>query len=207
MKYPDDFGGFTWNIMPAPVELLPAVAVSPVAIAEAEVEEPRGLLVNTTAAAPGYVLFSPLLSGTTYLIDADGMVVHTWQTTHAPGASVYLMDNGNLLRTAREWDVPVFKGGGQGGRIQEFTWEGDLVWDFLLATEERLLHHDIERLPNGNVLAIAWEPKSVEEVLAVGRRPDLVPEKGLWPDLVVELEPLPPSPLMSIRCGTIDGSP
>ena len=28
--------------------------------------------------SPGYVLFSPLLSGTTYLVDTSGRVVHTW---------------------------------------------------------------------------------------------------------------------------------
>ncbi len=192
MKYDDDFGGFTWNIMPVPVELLPAVEMSPVQAIDEEPEEPRGLLVNTPQAGPGYVLFAPLLSGTTYLVDGNGSVVHTWQSKFAPGGSVYLLDNGHLLRTARQWDVPVFKGGGQAGRIQEFTWEGDLVWDYLLATEQRMTHHDIARLPNGNILAIAWEARTADEAADVGRLPDRVPEKGLWPDIVIELEPLPP---------------
>ena len=192
MAYGDDAGRFTWNIMPAPPGIVPAVPGSPVARTEPEPEESRGLLVNTPDATPGYVLFAPLLSGTTYLIDGDGMVVHTWEGTHAPGASVYLLDNGHLLRTAREWEVPVFKGGGQGSRIQEFTWDGKLVWDFALADEQRLLHHDIEPLPDGHVLAIAWEQKSAEASRRAGRRPDLTPQKGLWPDVVLELDPLPP---------------
>jgi hypothetical protein len=193
MKYDDDFGGFTWNITSAPIEMLPAVDVSPVLVAQEKPEEPRGLVVSTPRATPGYVLFAPLLSGTTYLIDGDGSVVHTWQTEFAPGASVYLLDNGHLLRTVRAWDVPVFKGGGQGGGIKEFTWEGELVWDYLLATEQQLLHHDIERLPNGNILAIAWERKSADEALGAGRQPDHVPQLGLWPDMVIELEPVPPN--------------
>ena len=192
MKYDDDFGGFTWNIMPVPVELLPAVETSPVPVIDEEPPEPRGLLVNAPRAGPGYLLFAPLLSGTTYLIDGEGSVVHTWQSAFAPGASVYLLDNGHLLRTAREWDVPVFKSGGQGGRIQEFTWDGEIVWDYKLATEQRLLHHDIEPLPNGNVLAIAWERKSADEARHAGRKPQYIPDKGLWPDIVIELEPLPP---------------
>ncbi len=193
MKYDDGLGRFTWNIMPVPADLLPDVAFSPLAAPEAEPQEERGLVINTPPASPGYVLFAPILSGTTYLIDTAGKVVHTWETERAPGASVYLLDNGHLLRTARAWNVPVFKGGGQGGRIQEFTWEGDLVWDFSLATPERLLHHDIAKLPNGNVLAIAWEARSAEEARRAGRRPDLIPEKGLWPDLVMEIEPAPPA--------------
>ena len=192
MKYDDDFGGFTWNIMPVPVELLPAIETAPVPVVEQEPAETRGLLVNAPQAGSGYVLSAPLLSGTTYLIDGEGRVVHTWQSAYAPGASVYLLDNGHLLRTARMWDVPVFKGGGQGGRIQEFTWEGELVWDYQLATEQRLLHHDIEPLPNGNVLAIAWERRSADEARDAGRKPQYVPDKGLWPDIVIELEPLPP---------------
>ena len=158
----------------------------------AEVEEPRGLRVTTPEATAGYVYFTPLLSGTTYLIDVDGAVVHTWESDYAPSGGVYLLDNGHLLRPARQPEVATFNGGGQGGRFQEFTWDGELVWDYLFASEKRLSHHDIAPLPNGNVLAIAWELKTKEEVLQAGRRPELVPEAGLWPDMVVELEPLPP---------------
>ena len=89
-------------------------------------EVPRGLRLKTAEMTPGYVYFSPLLSDTTYVIDSDGQVVHTWKSDFAPSGSMYLLDNGNLLRTAREPDVAVFKGGGQGGRIQEFSWDGEL---------------------------------------------------------------------------------
>jgi len=153
----------------------------------------RGLLLNTPRATAGYTLFTPLLSDTTYLIDNDGLVVHTWKSDYAPSGSVYLLDNGNLLRGAREPGVAVFKGGGQGGRIQELTWDGELVWDFAFASEDHLLHHDIEPLPNGNLLAIAWEAKSAEEARAAGLRPDLTPEAGVWPDMVIEIEPQRPS--------------
>ena len=151
-----------------------------------QASEPRGVRVNTPQASPGYVYFTPLLSDTTYLINNAGQVVHIWESDYAPSAWVYLLDNGNLIRGAREPEVPTFSGGGQGGRIQEFTWDGELVWDFVFATENHLLHHDVEVLPNGNVLAIAWELKSPEEASRVGRRPDLIPEGGLWPDMVVE---------------------
>ena len=86
----------------------------------------------------------------------------------------------------------MFSGGGQGGRIQEFTWDGELVWDYLFASEDHLTHHDVEVLPNGNILAIAWEAKSLDAVQELGYRPDMTPEAGLWPDMIVELEPQPP---------------
>lgn len=142
--------------------------------------------------AEGYVLYSPLLSTTTYLMDKEGRVVHVWEGDLAPGASVYLLDNGHLLRCARHPDVP-FRGGGSGGRIQELSWDGTLLWDFVLANEERLQHHDIEPLPNGNVLAIAWEFKTSEQAVQAGRNPKWLSSAGLWPDCILEIQPQPPS--------------
>jgi hypothetical protein len=152
-----------------------------------------GVSSSSPRASPGYVLFSPLLSTTSYLIDTQGRVVHTWQSDFAPGASVHLLDNGHLLRPARDPALPFFTGGGQGGRIQEFTWDGELVWDFVLGSRDRMPHHDITPLPNGHVLAIAWERKSREEAIRAGRRPKLVTEAGLWPDCVLEIAPRPPA--------------
>ena len=34
----------------------------------------------------------------TYLIDAQGRVVHTWKSEYSPSGTIYLLDNGNLLR-------------------------------------------------------------------------------------------------------------
>lgn len=140
----------------------------------------------------GYVLFAPLLSTTTFLIDRQGQVIRTWESDFPPGTAAYLLDNGHLLRSARQPDVPVFNAGGEGGRIQEFTWEGELVWDFVFASRDRLQHHDIEPLANGNVLLVAWERKSFDEAIDAGRRPDRLGQAGLWPDAVFEVRPRRP---------------
>ena len=155
-------------------------------------DAPRGLQVQTPRAAPGYVFFNPLLSHTTYLVDVEGRVVHTWESDYDNGGGLYLLDNGHLLRGGQQPDPPVFSAGGQAGRIQEFTWDGELVWDFVFSSEDHLLHHDVAVLPNGNVLAIAWEAKTAEEAVEAGRRPELTPEASLWPDMIVEFEPRPP---------------
>ena len=160
--------------------------------AEAAAPRPRGLVLRDDRSAEGYVYFSSLVGSTTYLIEtATGQVVHTWPSDYAPSGGIYLLDNGNLMRTAQEPDVTPFSAGGQGGRIQEITWDGQVVWDYLYASPDHLLHHDIEILPNGNILAIAWETKSREETQEMGYRPEMTPERGLWPDVVIELEPQP----------------
>ncbi len=152
---------------------------------------PRGLILAHQGAAPGYVLYSPLSSGTTYLLDRDAQVVHTWQSEYAPH-SLYLLDDGHLLRPGRDPDTKNFMAGGAMGLLQMFTWDGELVWQWKMSDEGRILHHDIEPLPNGHFLAIGWEAKTAAEARSAGRRPDLIPERGLWPDFLVEIEPQPP---------------
>jgi hypothetical protein len=119
-------------------------------------------------------------------------VVHEWKTGHTPGAATYLLDDGHLLRCGQEPDNPRFRGGGIGGRIQELDWDGNVVWDFLLFGDDRTQHHDIEVLPDGNILMIAWEYHGTEEAVAHGRDPEHGGERGLWPDVVVEVRPTPP---------------
>ncbi len=155
--------------------------------------EPRGLRLKTAAASPGYVLFTPLTSDTTYLIDNDGRVVHTWKSGFIPSAWLYLMDNGHILRGANDPGKSGFSGGGAGGRFQEFDWDGKLVWDFAFQSEQHLPHHDVAILPNGHVLTISWERKTPEEARRAGRREGFIPSAGLWPDMLVEFEPQRPS--------------
>lgn len=158
-------------------------------------EAATGLLRNSPLATPGYTLISPIMSTTTYLVGLDGNVVHTWESEYPPGNVAYLLENGHLLRTASlgHQGSRTFHGGGSGGRVEEFTWDGTLVWSFELANDTALLHHDIERLPNGNVLMIAWELKTREDAIAAGRDAAAVGADGLWTDFLIEVKPTPPS--------------
>ena len=158
----------------------------------AATEMPRGLVRNEEGTTPGYVLFSQFSEELTYLVDAEGQVVHTWHNEKAPG-SHYLQDDGHLVRLARMAEPPNFKAGGVSGYLQELSWDGELLWEWHMGDEERMLHHDIEPLPNGNILAIAWELKTPDEARAAGRRVDLIPEQGIWSEWILEVEPLPPN--------------
>lgn len=149
----------------------------------------RGLKEKTAAATAGYVFFTTLPSDTTYMINMDGQVVHTWSSDYGPSGWTYLKDNGNLMRGGRDPETPRFDGGGRGGYFEEYNWEGDLVWQYKLSSSENLAHHDIAIMPNGNILAVSWEGKTTEEAIAAGRKPDLIPKAGVWPDMVVEYKP------------------
>jgi len=143
-----------------------------------------GLFQNSPEAYNGYTLFSN--NETTYLIDNCGDVVHTWQSNYFPGNALYLLENGNLLRTAR---IPgAFSGGGIGGRIELFSWEGSLLWSYEHASFDYHHHHDIEPLPNGNFLLVAWERMSPDEAIAAGRNMTTITDDGIWPEQIIEIE-------------------
>jgi len=150
----------------------------------------RGLVRTTQAASPGVTLFAPLELERTYLVDMDGRPVHTWNTDTRPGLSQYLLPNGHLLRAGNLELQNAFRDGrGAGGRVEELDWHGNVVWRFDEASDRHLQHHDIEPMPNGDVLMIAWQRKTAEQALAAGRSPKLLPDGELWPDSVLQLRP------------------
>ncbi|MCR4413077.1 MAG: aryl-sulfate sulfotransferase, partial [Thermoguttaceae bacterium] len=150
-----------------------------------------GLFLNDAAKAfEGYTLFAPSTSTTTYLIDNQGRAVHTWQSNYTPGQSAYLLEDGSLLRTAAP--QPGLVGNwapGLGGRIEQYSWDGNLVWSYDLLNTQYASHHDIEPLPNGNILVLVWEYKSASEAIAAGRDPALLSDGKLIPDSVFEIQP------------------
>lgn len=91
--------------------------------------------------------------------------------------SVYLLEDGSLLRASPEF-------------IEKLSWESDLLWQFNY--EENGLevwpHHDIEPLPNGNVLAIAARDYDVEEGILNGRNPSSI-SNSLDIDGIIEIKP------------------
>lgn len=151
---------------------------------------PEGLIVKRAGMASGYTLYSPLELRRTVLIDADGDVVHEWRTSTRPGLMQYLLEDGTLLRAGDLDRQGTFaRGQGAGGRVEQLDWDGNLLWRFDLASDEVMQHHDVEPLPNGNVLILAWEHRTSAEAIAAGRDPGLLPDDALWPDMVVEYSP------------------
>ena len=133
---------------------------------------------------PGYTLFTPHNSRTSYLINQSNQNVHVWNHSVSGGYSLYLKENGHLVRTAQVRNPYIGGGGGQ-GLVQELDWDGNLVWQYTYSSNSYLAHHDIEIMPNGNILMIAWEMKSSTEVRQAGFSRSV----SLWPDHIIEVEP------------------
>src|SRR6187402_243445 len=148
-----------------------------------------GLIRNDPGAYAGYTLISPLQSKSTFLIDMNGQVVKTWATDSTPSSLAYLLESGNLLRAGLAPNNPFGRTAGGGGKMQEFSWNGSLVWDFTYGTANITQHHDFTRLPNGNILMVVMVRKTAAEAIAAGRIPSTVEGSEVHPDSLIEIRP------------------
>jgi len=148
-----------------------------------------GLFTNESSAYDGYTLFAPLKYSMVYLINMEGEKVHSWETSTNPALSVYLLENGHLVQTSNNSNSPFAGTGGAGGEINEYDWDGNLVWTYSYSGSTYCSHHDVEVLPNGNYLIIAWELKSNSEATEAGRDPSTITEGEIWPDHLIEVQP------------------
>lgn len=150
-----------------------------------------GLFLNTPKAFAGYTLFAPKHNNVICLMNNQGQVVHQWKSDYEPGQSVYLKPNGNLLHCCFTKNKG-FTSGGEGGRVEEFDWDGKIVWEFEYSDDRHLSHHDIAPLPNGNILMLVVEKKSCDECLAAGFKPEMLRDRQLFPDSIIEVQPTYP---------------
>jgi hypothetical protein len=147
-----------------------------------------GLMQYGPADQDGYVLFTPMSSNTTYLIDKCGRSIHTWPSNYQSGCTVYLLDDGSILRAGVDPNAS-FGGGGHGGVFQRIAWDGTLEWSYMVSDSMQCGHHDALPMPNGHVLVIAWEKHTAAEAVALGRDPATL-GPFIWSEEVLELAPV-----------------
>lgn len=148
-----------------------------------------GLIEYQPNNTDGYILFSPMASTKTYLINKCGEKVHEWNTsTYRPALSSYLMTDGSLLRTGKSSNAN-FSEGGSGGIIEKFDWNGNLTWSYSISDNDFVQHHDIKLLPNGNILAIVWDRYTKAQALAQGKNTSYA-NSYLWSEKIIEIQPV-----------------
>lgn len=140
----------------------------------------------------GYTLFTPKSAdedgATTILLDTNEDVIHSWSHEFGPASMPYLMQDSSIIYPYRV-EFPTMISGGVGGGIQKLSWNGDIEWEHIISDEIYQHHHDIQPLPNGNILIIAWEKKSAQEAFEIGREEIINPLNQMWSTAVLELNP------------------
>lgn len=148
-------------------------------------------VVDAQSPAPGFHFVSQIGSNAVPMYDSLGNLVHTWNTSFAPGLGCYLLPDGTLLRAiaAVNNGVP----GGFGGGVQRLLFDGTVLWDYRHFGTGYQSHHDIAPLPNGNVLLTVWEDKTALQAIAAGRDPQLLTGNVFRLDSIVEVQPTGPT--------------
>lgn len=152
------------------------------------------LSIDPSQVAEGYTLVAPMFGPDTrtFLIDNCGDTVHSWPTSLPAGLSAKLLPNGDLLRPAVGGTSPI-NGGGYTGIVQIWDWDGNLVWDYPYVSNDFRAHHEAIPMPNGNIMILAWERKDSLTSVLNGRNPANLPDKEIWAETLIEVQPTGPN--------------
>ena len=175
-------------------KFLPLLALVFIGLSATFAQNTVGLLsYDPTSTFDGYNLMFPHNQPNVYLLDNCGEVVHVWEddANFRPGNIAYLREDGSIViakRDANITDDAIWAGGG-GEFIEIRDWDNNLIWQFEMNNDSMRLHHDIQPLPNGNIIGVAWELKTEEECLAAGRNPATIDQGKIWSEYIFEINP------------------
>jgi hypothetical protein len=140
--------------------------------------------LNTSAQQWGnHTLYATQNGTTAVIIDTNGATTHSWTFTTQTAYSTYLLQGGTILRSVKKSGVS-FTGGPISGQFQKVDWSGNILWDYSYSSTTHCSHHDIEAMPNGNVMIIAYDKKTASEVTAAGSTYG----SEMWPESIIEIQ-------------------
>jgi hypothetical protein len=119
-----------------------------------------------------------------YLMDKNAEIRHEWALGRNIGKDAYLMPNGKLL-TMMTVDSPQTNFGGQAGMVQLIAKDGTVDWEFTHASDDYITHHDAEMLPNGHIITLVRERKSMKEAQRAGSQLGI----DVYSEAVIEINP------------------
>lgn len=132
-----------------------------------------------------YILVNNAQTNQAFLMDKNAELIHDFPLNGKRiGNDVFLMDNGKILANLEAAD-PKIEIGGFGGVLQILTADGTVEWNFEYSSDDYIMHHEAEMLPNGNVIVQVWERKTTEEAQNAGS----VLEVDVFPDAIIEINP------------------
>ena len=125
----------------------------------------------------------------TYITDENLNIINSWEHEYAPASMAYLMKDSTIWYPSKV-PYPIMSSGGVGGRIQHLDWDNNILWEYAISDYNYQHHHDIELMPNGNILVLAWERKTLQQALEAGRQIIETPLQQIWSEVIFEIEPV-----------------
>lgn len=141
--------------------------------------------IDASQVDDNYILVNDAASNRVYLMDKKAELLHEWPLNgERLGNDAFLLPNGQLLAMLEAED-PKIEFGGFGGKLQLLDKDGNATWSFEYSSDDYILHHDAEMLPNGNIIVIVWERRTLEEAQTAGSNL----ETDVFPEGIIEVDP------------------
>ncbi len=121
---------------------------------------------------------------TAYLLNKEGQKLFTWTFTDRLGNDLELLNDGRVIG-AFKVDNPPFTFGGGAGAAKIVNPDGSIDWEYILADNNFIIHHDVEMLPNGNILMLVWERIDVTTAQQAGINTTI----DIFPEKLIEVNP------------------
>ena len=140
----------------------------------------------TPAIQQGLRLFSaPTGTDQLRLVDTQGQIVHSWPNGATNTQGIHLAPDGSVVVSAFD-NNNVFPG--VTGRLQQYDFDGNMTWDLLINSAQRLMHHDFFVMENGNVLVMTVDNLQTIHATSQGRDPALLPAPNWFPETIIEVQ-------------------
>lgn len=141
---------------------------------------------NEDKVSPGVILVNDASGNRVYLMNkGESEILNEWELPSGIGNDAELLENGNLLVALTDPD-PAYNFGGFGGRIAIISPSNKILWDYKYSDEINLAHHDLEMLPNGNILFIAWEKRLPTDLVLAGYNGG---DEYIYAEKLIEINP------------------
>lgn len=142
------------------------------------------VLYNADLLENGLVLAVENGSTKSYLLDKTGKRVHEWNFNTKLGNDFEMLPDGRAIGMFKV-DSPSFSFGGFGGSIRIINPDSSIEWQYDYVSDNYIAHHDVEILPNGNVLFLVWE--KISPMIAQNNGVNF--NSNIYPEKLIEVDP------------------
>ncbi|NHF58247.1 hypothetical protein FK220_002760 [Flavobacteriaceae bacterium TP-CH-4] len=147
-------------------------------ILEGEVEK-----LKVSEIEDSHILVNERGGNRVFLMNKDGENLFQWDLKQKLGNDSYLLPNGQLLNISKDPNAQITYGG-YGGLLQLIDSDNTIAWELLYSNADKVAHHDVEMLPNGNILFLVWERIPAAEAEANGYRLPI----DIYPEAIIEYD-------------------
>ena len=124
-------------------------------------------------------------SRSSVVINKQGEIISEYEFENRLGNDIEMLPNGEFLGIFKPEGRKGFNFGGSGGILRRVTADQQTLWEYTIASETKLAHHDLERLPSGNILTMVWEEIPIEQAQELGAQS----QGPIYTEKLIEIDP------------------